>query len=137
VVVLLAMFSALLTACGLGLFGLGLWMGVQAELAGGFLSCAVGLLTLYGAYLFGRASYPTRSVARDHPPTLAEVQGRRATVRVALLTGLGGGATATFSPDPGAAKVVGAIVLALGVVVGLAAQIEPRRARRKADGGET
>jgi MFS family permease len=109
-------------------------MSVEGELSAGLLSTAFGVLTCYGAYLFGRASWRTRSAAKVSPPTVADVRSRRTTVRAAMSVGVVGAAAAIFAPGPGAEKVVGAVVVSLGVVVGLAAQTEPKRIRRASGG---
>jgi hypothetical protein len=41
-------FAALLLACGLGLFGLGIGMSVDGDLAAALLATGVGALTAYG-----------------------------------------------------------------------------------------
>jgi hypothetical protein len=125
VVATLACFAALLLAAGLGLFGLGVGMSVEGELGGGLLSVVVGLLTLYGAYLFGRASRRLRA-ARD----LAPRQGLGAgTVGVAVTSVAVGSALALVAPIPGAEKVVCIVIAALGAVVALAAIAEPAKSR--------
>lgn len=73
------MFSALLAACGLGLFGLGIGMSVEGEFAAGLLSCAISMLTLYGAYLIEpKRTRRDSGDRRRHPvPSLYRGAGTR------------------------------------------------------------
>jgi hypothetical protein len=125
----MALFSALLVTCGLALFGLGTGMSVESELGAGFLSVCVGLLTLYGGYLFGRASWRTRSAVQKAQRTVSEVQAHRRKLKAGAALGLVSAASAMFVPAPGAFKVIVVVIAVLGVFVGLAAQVEPRKTR--------
>ena len=82
----MALFAVLLGACGLGLAGLGVEMSLENELRAGLLSLVFGLLTLYGAYLFVRASRRTRSEIRGM--SVAEVNVRRRKVRTGITLAL-------------------------------------------------
>jgi hypothetical protein len=127
---LLALFSATLAACGLGLFGVGVGLALGNEVAGGLVGIACGTLTVYGAYLFGRASRRTRAEIKSQGPASSEAPARRAGVKLGGGFGLLAAASVALSPIPTAAKVVSLITVALGVFVGVAARIEPPKAPR-------
>jgi len=127
-VALMALFAALLSACGVGLVGLGIGMSLENDLATGFLSVALGLFTLYGGYLFGRGSRRTRAAIRAGG--VSEVKARRTKVKVGLGFGLLSAVSAIFMPGSAAVKAIFLVVVVLGVFVGLAAQIEPPKTQR-------
>jgi hypothetical protein len=125
----MALFSALLVTCGLALFGLGIGMSVESELGAGLLSVFVGLLTLYGGYLFGRASWRTRSAVRKAQLTVSEVQAQRRKLKAGVALGVVSAASAMFVPAPGAFKVILVVTVVFGVFVALAARVEPTKTR--------
>jgi hypothetical protein len=126
---LMALFSALLGACGLGLFGLGIGMSIENELAGGLISVAVGLLTLYGCYLFGRAAWRTQSAEKSGRLTTSDLRARRSKLKNGVAYGLISLVGVVFVPGPGTFKVILVVAVGLGVVVGLSAQVEPKKSR--------
>jgi hypothetical protein len=103
-VALMALFAALLAACGVGLVGLGIGMSLENELATGSLSVAFGLLTLYGGYLFGRGSWRTRAAIRGGE--VSEVKARRTKVKVGVGFGPLSAVSAIFMPGSGAVTAI-------------------------------
>jgi hypothetical protein len=124
---LMALFSAALAACGLGLFGLGVGMTVGHEVGGGLVGVTCGTVTLYGAYLFGRASRHTRAGISSEEAENSEARARRADMKLGGRVGLLAAASVAVAPVPIAAKAVSLIIVALGVFVGVATRVEPTK----------
>jgi hypothetical protein len=119
----LALASGLLAACGLSLLALGVWfVWVGGDAAPGLFSCAMGVLVLYGAYLFGRAVWRTRG---------RQIDGRA--VRGLLLASLVAYGVLLVSPVQPEVRVVALPALILvGIPLALAGEFEPpKRPRRQ------
>jgi hypothetical protein len=137
--VLMWLFALLLAACGLGIGGLAIVMGAEGDLGVLAIFVPIAVLVLYGAYLFGRDALRALRVEEEladdqlgtpDPETerefLAARKGRRAILPVALVVIV----SAALAPGPGTFKVVAVVIAALGVFVGLAATVAPKRQRR-------
>jgi hypothetical protein len=129
VVVLFAIFAAVLASCGVGLSALG--VGMLAEGTGaGVIGIICGLPVCYGAYLFGRAAIRTRRDLHTHPPDADQLQTRRRAVRgvvgytVAMIVG------AVALPAPAAVRVLMAVSALLLMPLILARDFEPRKKRK-------
>jgi hypothetical protein len=128
VVVLFAIFGALLSVCGIGLVAVG--VGMMAEGTGaGVALILCGLPVCYGAYLFGRAAIRLRRELHDRPPNTDEKQARRKSVRGVLGYTAAMIAGAIALPAPGAVRVLMAVSAVLVMPVILARDFEPRKRR--------
>lgn len=126
VAIVLGGFAVLLLACGLGLFGLGIGMSVDGDLAPGLLASGVGALSTYGALLFAGAFRRVRVAVR----TGSGVSRGRA-LKVALASTSIGLAGMLAAPIPGTEKAIGIVVFLLGTVVGFAAIADPAKDRNR------
>ena len=118
----LVLASALLAACGLLLVGLGVSFSADGDVGPGLFSGAIGVLVLYGASLFGRAAWRTRS---------RRIEGRA--VRALLVASLIGYGVLLVSPVQHEVRVVALLALILiGIPLALAGEFEPpKRPRRQ------
>lgn len=126
VAIVLGGFAVLLLACGLGLFGLGVGMFVDGDLAAGLLASGVGALTTYGALLFAGALRRVRVAARTGS---GAPRGRA--LKVALASTSIGLAGMLAAPIPGTERVIGVVVFLLGTIVGVAAIADPAKHRNR------
>lgn len=120
--------AALFAAIGLGFVGLGVGMAVEGQVAVGLVfALPVGVLTLYGAYLFARTArrVPGTDSAADVPA------GRTHSVRPGFAVAVSSLFGVLFLPIPGTVKAVMVAVVVLGTVVGMAAQSDPPQRRRE------
>jgi hypothetical protein len=114
--------SALLAACGLLLLALGVSFSADGDAVPGLFSGAMGVLVLYGAYLFGRAAWRIRR---------RRIDGRA--VRALLLASLIGYGVLLVSPVQHEVRVIALSGLVLiGIPLALAGEFEPpKRPRRQ------
>lgn len=124
---ILALFATLLGATGGGLTGLGVAMAGRGEVAPGLLSMAIGVLTAYGAYLFGRAAWRTSRALRGHPE---ERGARRKQTKALIGNVIAIVASCVLAPVPIPARVLGAIGAVLTLPMLLAREIEPPKRKR-------
>ena len=128
VIVLMWLFTLVLAGCGLGVAGVAISMGVEGDIGVLTIFVPIGVLTLYGTYLFAREAVRAQRAATD--PAVAnkmrvERKKRRALLPASALAVL----SAAFMPGPGTLKVVAMVVAALGTFVAAAATVAPRRPR--------
>jgi hypothetical protein len=127
----LFLFMALgLGAAGLGLIGLGLVMAAHGDLGPAGVGVAVGFLTLFGAYLFGRAALRTHRDLISHPLTREQHRDRRRRVWGAIAWTVAFVTSALFTPIPIAIRVIGAVIGLLALPIYLGLEFEPRKSRR-------
>ena len=130
-VALFVVVSVLLGALGLSLVGLGVAMAVE-DLATGILGASFGALTLYGAYLFGRAAWRTRRDLIENPPTTAERRSRRRRAGAVVVAIALAAATGVVAESDDVARVFFVIMAVVAIPLILAAEFEPtRRTRRR------
>jgi hypothetical protein len=132
VVVLFAVFGALLGACGLGLAATGVVMLVEGNEAGVVGVC--GLLICYGGYLFGRAAGRVRRDLHEHPLSEQQQRSRKRSVGLFLgstLTLIVGAATL---PGPTIVHVVMVVTALLLLPLMLAREFEPPKKHKPSDG---
>jgi hypothetical protein len=119
-----------LGAAGLGLIGLGIVMAAHGDLGPAGVGVAVGFLTLFGAYLFGRAALRTHRELISHPPTREQHRERRRRILGAIVWTIAFIASALFTPIPIAVRVIGAVIGLLALPIYLALEFEPRKSGR-------
>ena len=132
-VILFAIFGALLAGCGVGLVALGIGMLFESNSAG-VVGVICGLPACYGSYLFWRAALRVRRDLHDRPPSLQQQRSRRRKVG-ALLGYTAATIAGVFTlPMPGLIRVLTVVATLIVVPVILAAEFEPPK-RRKPSGG--
>jgi hypothetical protein len=126
VVVLFAIFGALLASCGVGLSALGIGMLVEGNTAGiGGIVC--GLPACYGAYLFGRAAIRLRRDLHDHPLSVRQRRTRQGKLRYLLFYTASLIAAAVMMPVPTGVRVLLGVGAVLVVPLFLAREFEPAK----------
>ncbi len=129
VIVVFALFAVMLGAAGSGLVGLGSVMATRGEVGAGLLSLAIGVLVLYGAYLFARVARRTRRAVLSDPSSPAErTETRKRALGVfayALTVAAGSALTPVLTP----VRVIGAIGALLVLPLLLAREFEPPKSR--------
>jgi peptidoglycan/LPS O-acetylase OafA/YrhL len=122
------LFATMLGAAGGGLVGLSGVMAARGEAGAGALSLVIGLVALYGAYLFARAAWRTSRAFRVATPDERSDWRKRACAIVgyAFLVAAG----SVFTPVPAPVRVIGAVVALLVVPVVLAREFEPPKRKR-------
>ena len=133
VVVLFAIFGALLASCGVGLVAVGTGMLVEGN-AAGVVGVLCGLPACYGGYLFWRAAVRIRRDLHEHPLNWQQQRSRRGKIRFLLgytVVSIVGSLTL---PVPGLVRVLMVVAALVVVPVILAGQFEPAK-RPKSSGG--
>ena len=127
---LFLMMAIALGAAGLGLVGSGVAIAVGSDAGPGCFAVALGLLVLYGAYLFGRAARRTHRALISQPPTPEQSRERRRTARGGVVLTVASAVSALVMPIPTAVRVIGAVIALLVLPVYLAFEFEPRKRGR-------
>lgn len=132
-VVLFAIFGALLAACGLGLGALGIGMLVGGNTAG-VVGVLCGLPICYGGYLFGRAAVRVRRDSHEHPLSEQRQRSRQRkvgfflTYTASLIVG------AVTLPVPAVVRAVMVISALLVLPAMLAREFEPAKKHKSPRG---
>jgi hypothetical protein len=128
-VVLFALVAAAFVVVGLYFVVAGAVFLVRGDLAG--VMGLIGVLVLYGAYLFARVAWRVRRDAVEHPPSPEQRRVRRRTVG-SVIAGTVAQAAFTFGlPVPTAVRVVSVVVALIVVPLILARDFEPSKPRRR------
>jgi hypothetical protein len=125
VIVVFALFAVMLGAAGSGLVGLGAVMATRGEVGPGLLGVAIGLLVLYGAYLFARVARRTRRALLSDPCSPSERSDTRKRALAVFAYVLAAAAGSALMPAPIAVRVMAAIGALLVLPLLLAREFEP------------
>jgi hypothetical protein len=123
-----ALFSLILAACSVALGWAGVKVAIDGQPGGAAFLITIGVVTLYGTYLFARTAWRARkSSANDDDARTRQRSGLRFTAWYILACV----AIALALPVSGLAKVVIGVMAVAGSTVALAARIDPpRRSKR-------
>ena len=132
-VVLFAVFGALLGACGVGLAATGVWMLVEGN-AAGVVGVVCGLPICYGGYLFGRAAVRVRRNLHEHPLSGARRRSRQRTVGFFLAYTASSIVGALILPVPTLFRVVMIVTALLVLPLMLAREFEPAKKQNPSGG---
>jgi hypothetical protein len=122
------LFATMLGAAGGGLVGLGGVMAARGEVGPGAFSLVIGVVVLYGAYLFARVAWRTSRAFRLAKPDEQSDWRKRACAIVgyAFLVAAG----SVFTPLPAPVRVMSAVGALLVLPVVLAREFEPPKRKR-------
>lgn len=127
VIVVFALFAVMLGVAGSGLVGLGAVMATRGEVGGGLVGLSMGVLVLYGGYLFTRVAWRTRrALLSDSPVERSNIRKRALGSLLYLLVVAAGDAV---MPAPTPVRVIGAIGAVLLLPLVLAREFEPPKKR--------
>ena len=126
VIVVFALFGALLASCGVGFVALGIAMLIEGNSAG-IVGVICGLPICYGGYLFGRAAIRVRRDLHEHPLNIQQRRSRQRKLHfflgytASLIVG------AVTLPVPTILRVIMAVCAVLVLPVMLAREFEPAK----------
>jgi hypothetical protein len=132
VIVVFALFAVMLGAAGFSLVGLGGVMATRGEVGAGLLSLAVGVLVLYGAYLFARVARRTRRALLSDPSSPIERSDTQKRALGVFAYAFAVAAGSALMPVPTPVRVIGVISALLVLPLLLAREFEPPKNRGSA-----